>query len=89
MESEDRKDNNSSERRERRESSRHSRSRSNSYSRRSRSRDRHSHHSRPHYEYDDGRNNRNEGNTLYGFIDFWSYSLGILVIFRRVWMKIA
>lgn len=65
MDSEDHHESQSPQCDEKKESPRHSRSSSNSEGRRSRSRSPSERRERPHYEYDDGRNNRNEGNTLY------------------------
>lgn len=84
MDTEDRKESQSPQRDEKRESSRHSRSRSYSNDRRSRSHGHSSRRERPHYEYDDGRNNKNDGSTLYSNCLNECNFVDILVISRHV-----
>ena len=89
MDTEDRKESQSPQYDEKRESSRHSRSPSYSEGRRSRSRSHSERRERPHYEYDDGRNNRNEGNTLYFTNVCRCNSVGTLVISHLVLKRVT
>lgn len=89
MDSEDHHESQSPQRDEKKESPRHSRSPSNNEGQRSRSRSPSERRERPHYEYDDGRNNRNEGNTLYLTSVNRCNSVGTLVISHLVLVRMT